>query len=424
MTFRLRTWLLVIALLAPAGAAVALEPDPAPPVSYYGRVMSVTRQVESQGDILMWGRLVERLPARVLGLRVDYRSRRYDSAYSNENRVIDVIQPLQPRDPFGGSGDFFKLETEVSGRLQFIDLRLSYGILDNLTYFVDMPLVQQEADLDFRFRPGTSRRVGVNTLTEAFAIFERQGRPLPDQRYDSVGWDPGDLTTGFLWTYLESDYVSLTGQVSVIVPTGFLADPNQSQRFGTGAQLDISEGSVAPGVTNMAHVRLPRGWDWIGLWLEGSVFFYLEDDREAPDWDRPMALPDGLSDRLHLDDARFADLSDTDRFYSVAPGAKVESLGAVTFYLHYFTLGLGYFYDYHQEPRLEASSELLDFFEATDAYRAGDSHRLGLHLGLPLSWLKLPGILNVGYAYPLSGRNTLRLEDSVDLQTVFFFPLF
>ncbi|MDP8225283.1 MAG: hypothetical protein P9L99_18120 [Candidatus Lernaella stagnicola] len=418
-------WVLLAAFFVGGSPVHAQDEPPAPPsLSYYQRMMQTTEAIEDQGDILLWGRLSERVPERVLGLRLDYRSRRYDSAYRDDNRVGDVIQSMRPQDPFGSDGRFFQFITEVDGRLQMLDLRLSYGILDHVTFYAHFPLVKQEADLDFRFTPGTSARIGVRTVEDLFRLYEQYGRPAPDARFRSLGWDPGDLTTGFLWTYYEGRYFSATSQFSLIVPSGILADPNQAQRFGMGAQLDVGQGSLAPGLTHMMHVRLPGRLQWIGLWLEGSFFYYLEDEREGPKWSEPNAALAGLSGDLQLDDNRFLDLSKVDRSYTITPGAQVDTLAAVTFYLRYFTLGFGYFYDYRQEPIINADADLKRFFDAGESYLAGDGHSLALQVGVPLSWIRVPGLFNVGYAYPVGGRNSLRYEDRFDLQTVFFLPLF
>lgn len=417
--------LALLGALMCVGGAWAAEPTAADPASpgYYSRMMRTTEAIEQAGDILMWGRLVERLPARTLGLRLDYRSRRYDSAYGDDNSVGPVIRTLQPRDPFGTDQSFFKLVTEVNGRLQTLDLRVSYGIIDAMTVYADLPLVKQNADLDFDFSPGSVTRLGVRTVEELFTrVYEPLGRPRPKTSYDSVGWDPGDLTAGLLWTYFNGRYVTLTGQGTLVLPTGFVADPDEAQRFGLGAQRDVGQGSVAPGYTQMVHLRLPDPYDWIGLWLEGTGFYYLRHERDTPSWGEVDPAFAGFSGRLELDDDRFIDLSDVDRRYTVTPGAQVESLAAVTFSFHYLTVGLGYFYDYRQQPSIDADQALKRFFEAGDAYPAGDGHALGLQVGVPLSWLRVPGIFNVGYAYPLGGRNSLRLEDRLDLQGVVFFP--
>jgi len=398
--------------------------ETAPPPSYYRRMMTTAARQRRIEDQLLWGGLVSRLPARSLVFRLDYLTRRYDSRYAGDNRVGDVITPLNVNDPFGSDQPFFLMETEVNGRLQILAMQLAYGITDDLSLYAAFPLVRQEADLDFKFTPGTSTRLGVRTAQDAFRLFEEFGRPKPIARYRSPSWDSGDLEIGVRWTYLDHPQVMLSSQGSLRLPTGWLADPSQSQRFGLGAQIDAGDGAFAPGFLQALQVRMPRPYDWISVWLEGSFHYFVEQLRETPGWRKPNEAFDAFPDSLGLDDDRFLDLTKADDTYSVTYGARVDTVAGIVFSFPYFEIGIGHLYHFEQNPMISGDGQLKRFFDESKAYLPADTHSATLQVGVPLEQLWTPVLFNVAYTYPLGGRNALRLEDRLDLQALVIFPLF
>lgn len=416
-------WLIPVPAFTQPPLLDAAEESP-PPQSYYRRMMTTAAKQRLTEDRLLWGGLVSRLPAESLSFRLDYLTRRYDSRYAGDNRVGDVITPMNINDPFGSDHPFFLMETEVDGRLQILMMQLAYGITNNLSLYADFPIVRQEADLKFKFTPGTSTRVGVRTTDDAFRLFEKFGRPKPIARYRSPSWDPGDLEIGVRWTYLDHPLVLMASQGSLLIPTGRLADPSQAQRFGLGAQVDAGDGAFAPGFLQVLQVRMPEPYAWISLWLEGDFRYYMEQLRDAPGWRESNEAFDAFPDSLGLDDDRFLDLSKADDTYSVTYGARIDSVAGLIFSFPYFEIGLGHLYHFEQNPMISGDGQLKRFFDESRTYLPADTHSLSLQVGVPLEQLWTPVLFNVGYTYPLGGRNSIRLEDRVDLQAIVMFPLF
>ncbi|NLH48255.1 MAG: hypothetical protein GX444_06585 [Myxococcales bacterium] len=422
---RLLLWLLLAAAggIGLGGAQAAEEP-PADdsPLSYYSRAVNHAADMARTDDRLLWGDLVERLPANTLGFRLDYLSRRYDSAYRDDGHIANPIRPLHLKDPFGGGGKFLDLRTHVNGRLETLMLQLSFGVVDNLTFYLNFPLVKQQAWLEDKFSPGTSAQVGGETAGETFRLLERLGRPMTDHRYES-DWSSGDLEMGLSWIYYDTPYLLIASQGAIMAPTGRLADPGEAQRFGLGAQVDVGNGSWAPKLTQVFQFRFPKPVSWLSYWAEGSVAYYLPSSRQSPPWRKPDADLDPWLIDLRAQDDRFIDLSSSDDSYTLTPGLQVDVLAGPIFSFAYFTFGVGYVYDYRQEPMVGADSSLKKFFKANYAYLDGESHNIAAQIGFPLAWLHLPGLLNMGYRYPLGGRNELKWEDVGILQTLLVLPM-
>jgi hypothetical protein len=405
----------------PSEPPQAETPPPPPPPTYYQRALAASDAISRRDDRLLWGRSVERLPRNTLGVRVDYYSRRFDSRFDDDGEVGDAIPRMHLRDPFGKDATFLDLNTQVNGRIETTDFRLSYGILDALTAYVAFPIVKQSGWLTYKFDPGTCASLGVRTADEAFRFFEQYGRPKPDQRHTEHGWSPGDLEVGLSWSYLDRPWGLAALQGALVTPTGRVAEPNRALRFGLGPQVDNGGAAYAPGVTHTLNLHFPEPVNWIGFWVEGSFFYYLPATRLGPRWREPD--PTIARQQVNLHDARLIDLSDVDRRHTVTRGAQVDSLAGFDFAFAYFNAGLGYLFEVHQEPLVAGDAKLREFLKASEAYTAGASHALILQVGVPLSPVLVPGLLNVGYEFPLGGRNELRLEDRLNIQGEIVLPL-
>jgi hypothetical protein len=424
------TWGVAAAVVTLVTAARAAEETPpaetpaATQIGYYQRVLDVAERVDQTNDRLLWGQLTELLPWGVLGLRLDYENRRYDSAYRGHNDVGDAVKPLLVRDPGGGNAAFGMLRINSEGRLQIINAHLSYGALDQVTVYARLPIMKQNASLRLRYEPGTSTRLAVRTVDEFLNYLAKYGRPFPDQHYGTPSWAAGDLEVGAAWAYYQDSIVYLVLQAMLTAPTGRLADADQALRYGLGAQIDFGQGAFGTGVTHAAQFRLPRRMNWLGFWLETGVTYHFTSIRRRPPWNEPQAPVSEELSGFTIDDDRLLDLSGEPKTFRLRPGFSLNGTAAVTAILKYFTVGVGYTYTYHQTPSIEASARVNKFLKASDAFPANDTHDLTGQVGIPLAAFRLPGLLNVMYTYPLGGRNVLRYEDRAAVQTLLALPLF
>jgi hypothetical protein len=406
----------------PPEATPESEPPPKPP-NYYRRTLQLAEQVAVENDRLLWGRVVERVPASGLGIELDYFNRRFDGSYDGQGHSAELLQPIKLHDPFGGHGQFLEFDPEARCRIRTFNMRLSYGVTDDVQLYADLPVVHQEGWLIYQFYPGTSVNLGVRTLADAFRLFRQFGRPDPIGRFHDPGWNFGDTSAGVVWTYLDTPHVMLATQFNVTAPTGLTANPNQAQRFGLGVQIDEGQGAVAPGVTEDLRLRVPEA-DWIAFRVQAGVDYYLPQRRRAPTWEKPNSQAESLKRLIGLQgDDRFIDAWGAPSHYLLTLGAELNTMAAVTFQFPYFSAGVGYLYNYRQTPMVDVDWRWERFFKASDSYLMGDAHALALQVGAPLLPLRLPGLINLGYEIPLTGRNSIVFDDRFQAQLMFVLPV-
>ena len=407
---------------APEATPAPVE-ETSPPRTYFDYAVLNAQEIERGNDLLLWGRLPMRLPSQTLAARLGFEHRRIDSIFDSTGELHDNLGRFTVPDPFGSSRNFLTVEPTFHGIIDRLNLEASFGVTDSLTWFGRVPMQREELWLDFDFEAGTSSALGIRTTRDWFQTLENIGRPAPRHYYRSKALELGDVETGLSWNYSRSSaaYLSLAGRVSF--PTGRLADPNEALIYGLGPQIDDGRGSYGVGLTHRVDFFLPLRTRWIGLVLETSYDYYFKGKRRVPHFLEPDPTFRAQLDRIGVDEAYFPDLSDANDYYYVTPGSQFDYLAGVSLRFHYFGVGAGFTTAWSQEPELEGDREMLELLDATDAYRAQTRMAVVGEIGVPLSPIYVPGVVSLGFRYPVGGRNALQDEDNATAQIELFFPL-
>ncbi len=404
-------------------APPAAEVPPAAPRRYFAYAMEIERQIEAESDLLMWGRLPMPTHINTLGARMGYQHRRIDSIYLSNGEQSDVLADFTVADPFGSEGRFLSVESSLTGRLHRLNLEASYGITDTLTLYSRLPLQREELKLDFDLVAGTSATVGIRSTHDWFRMLEHLGRPAPTHRYQSKAWELGDVEAGLVWNYVRSSAADLTLAVRGVFPTGRLADPNEALIYGLGPQIDVGSGSYAAGLSHRVDYWLPLHERWVALVLEMNYDYFFRGKRRVPQFLEPDPTFYARLDEIDIDPRYFPDLSDSDDYYWVTPGSRFDYLAGTAFRFHYFSVGAGFACSWEEKPRLRGDADLRAMLDATEAYPSRTYMEVVGQVGVPLSYIYVPGILGVDLRYPVSGRNTLREDVNFAIQLQFYLPL-
>lgn len=390
------------------------------PGGYWNYILKRIDEIE---DMDLWGLVTTQLPEGVLSLKFKWTHKRADSRYNDEGKETPLLQTIEFDDPFGGDGRFLKLDFDAKGFGYGYTFMLSYGITDPLDVYIELPFQTEYLYMNPKFKAGSCANLGIRTLQDFYDFLEMLGRPRLVEKYESTGWETGDIHTGFSFNYYRSRYLSTAFTGRIFFPTGRLADPNESIYYGLGPQLDVGKGSYGIGTTHGLDFRPPWPLNRLTGAFEISWAYYFKGRRTAPKFMKPQI---DLERTFGADPeilAYFPDLSDMSDHFYVTPGHQIDWNVNAGLNLTILGISVGYAYAWAQEPKIEAESEdfkrMLDAFEM---FAETESKTLVLHASPNLLKAGIPVMLDFTLEYPLGGKNAIKFEDSYSAQVQLFYP--
>ncbi len=406
------------------------------------------------------------LPQGVFSMKYEWNMRNASGRYDAYRHRTSMAPPIS----FGEEGnEVLMLDLGASGGGGGITMQFSYGVTDNLDFYFELPFVY----MDIQVRPKLSKMnldpttVGIfnamvpeankidpnwfgdggNTkdkyLNEASAwllrYLPRLGRPTigdpdnypedlgPGAAYHSNGWVLNDINLGFSWNFFRNHRWSgsFTGRVSL--PTGNIADPNNSLTMGTGPKVDFGTGSFGAGFTQDYDLRIFQYEHWIDIIVTaeftGSYFF--KSHRRYPNFPKPTDDGNMLLDMPGMDPDRnyFPDLSDlTGKSYGYTPGFGCDAMLQLGISSLIFDVGIGIGYSYAQEPELDADGRFIKMVQGLELQLAGHYEILRVAAGVNLIPFYIPLQIHYQYEKNIGGRNTLIFSDNHWITVQGYFP--
>lgn len=398
-------------------------------------------------DLDLYGNTAQ-LPQGVFSIKYEWNMRKASGRYDAYRHRTSMAPPIS----FGEEGnELLMLDLGASGGGGGITMQFSYGVTDNLDFYFELPFVY----LDVQVRPKLRKLDPLGALTingylpsdyphidpnwfdgqgftkdeylnQASAWFlgylPRLGRPTigdpdhypedlgPGAAYHSNGWILNDINLGFSWNFFRNHRWSgsFTGRVSL--PTGNIADPNNSLTMGTGPKVDFGTGSFGVGFTQDYDLRIFQFGNWIDVLLsaEFTAAYYFKSHRRYPDFPKPTADGEKLLDLLDHDRNYFPDLSGlTGKSYGYTPGLGCDAMLQIGISSLIFDVGLGIGYSYAQEPELDADYGFIKMVQGLELQLAGHYEIFRVAAGFNLLPFYIPLQIHYQYEKSIGGRNTL-----------------
>jgi len=412
--------LAIAALIFEAALAQEVGVTSDQPTSYWDYILKRAADIEKMD---LWGITSTQLPEGVFSIKFKWTHKRADERYDDKGNETPLLQPIEFDDPFGGEGKFLKLDFDAKGHGYGYTFQLSYGITDPLDVYIELPFQTEYLYMNPRFEAGTCANLGVRTLDEFYEFLELLGRPRMTEKYESTGWETGDVHTGFSFNYYRSRYLSTAVTGRVFFPTGKLADPNQSINYALGPQIDIGMGSYAVGATHGLDYRPPWPLNRLNAAFEISWAYYFKGVREAPKFLKPKVDIESIVGKDPELSAYLPDLSNIPDHYYITPGHQIDWNVNVGLDFNLIGVSIGYAYAWAQKPEIDASSK--DFKKMLDAFEMfteQETENIVTHVVINLLSVGVPAIIDLGNEYPIGGKYAIKYEDSYTAQIQLFFP--
>jgi hypothetical protein len=403
------------------------------------------------------------LPQGIFSVKYEWNMRNAGGRYdSNRNRT-----PMAPPISFGEEGsELLIADLGASGGGGGITMQFSYGITDMLDFYFELPFIYLDVQLRPKLRkvdPGANLVINSylpegypqldpswfdgqgfakdEFLNEASAWFlrylPRLGRPGigdpdnypedlgPGAAYHSNGWILNDINLGFSWNFFRSHRWSgaFTGRVSL--PTGNIANPNESLTMGTGPKVDFGTGSFGIGFTQGYDLRVYNYEHWVDIIVsaEFSASYFFKSHRKYPDFPKPTADGNRLLDLLDAERNYFPDLSDlTGKSFGYTPGFGADAMVTLGISSLIFDVGVGIGYSYTSEPEFEADWRFIKMVQALELTLAGHYEILRVAAGINLIPFYVPLQIHYQYEKNIGGRNTLFFTDNHWITVQGYFP--
>ncbi len=329
-------------------------------------------------------------------------------------------------------------------------MQFSYGITDMLDFYIEVPLVYVNVQVrpklrkldplgaavmngylpeGYRVDPNWFDATG-NTkgeyLNEASAwllsVLPRLGRPTignwreypedlgPGAEYKSGGMILTDINMGFSWNFYRSHRWSGSFTGRVYLPTGNIADPDNSLTLGTGAKIDWGTGSFGISFTQDYDVRLLQFGYWFDMIVnfEFGASYHFKSHRRYPSFPKPTDDGNRLLDLLDPDRTYFPDLSElAGKSYGYTPGLSASALVQLGISSLMFDVGIGIGYAYFSEPEYDADWRFIQVVRSLELTLAGHTEVMQISAGVNLIPFYVPLQIHYKYQKEIGGRNSL-----------------
>lgn len=208
----------------------------------------------------------ETVPAETFMLDAKLSMAALSSRYDDDGNKVPLIDPVVRYEPGGSLQGILTPRTDVN--ILLMVNQLQYGLLDNLTVGVGLPVVlYTDIDLDLGWTPGDHQtQLGRSYSEEDFwAWAESMGQPKPTGRRTNQGV-LSDLVLGLRYRFSDDlgwfDRTGLAAAASLMgaLPTGRHAEPEELATMGTSMWSLHSQGELC------FHLS----FDWSVPWIRAD----------------------------------------------------------------------------------------------------------------------------------------------------------
>ena len=394
-----------------------LAPDP----DDNAYVALLKREIVKIGELDIYGSSGQ-LPQGYFGIKYDWTSIRAGSRYDSTGKRGPVMAPIAFTEADGSK--VIEVDLGLSGSGGGHTFQMSYGILDELDWYLELPFTHMKVSLNpsvsdvddqgNKIKPGLyASGLGVtdtkayNAADFIYDTLPKLGRASPATGY-SAEWLLGDINTGFSWNYFRSKHISFAMTPRIYFPTGKVQDSNNSLFYGTGPAIETGIGGWAVGVSNIMDIRLFQYSPWLDIILttEVNTSYGFPQERKYPtNFEKPLDVA------TQIDANSFPDLSNLDGTFSYTPGFSVSWLAQLSVNVAFVGFGFAYGIQVSQEPWLEGDPDFVRMAKSLELI--GKSELQSIQVGATVSLVPLYVPLSVGFSYrhAVAGRNSIVFED-------------
>lgn len=396
-------------------------------------------------DLDLWGVSTPQLPKGILKIKYQYNHQVATKKYDDDGNEVPIAPSLGFPDVLGdlvgAPGDdvfFVDLQgTRGGGKGAGHTIQMSYGIIDRLDFYIELPFQHAEVRFDVQYKAGDLEewkwnayqfilRSDLRTKEGFWQFVENMGRPRLKEEYVSDVWDLGDIHMGLSWNYYKGKYFAAATTNRIYLPTGKQPGPNNNIELFTGAALPAGVGAFGLSTTQGFDFRLPRPLDWAVFNIEFTYEYRFSTRRDAPIFPQRSPYFETIFGLLASEEpdiaALFPDLSHMGDHYRITYGHSFD--GEVGLTLNPFRIlpiGVKYAAGWSQKPKVESSSQdFIDYVESVEIVGEQVQHVLAVGTGISLIPFYIPLNLVFEYRFPLGGKGAFIVDQNFVITTELF----
>ncbi len=383
------------------------------------------------GEMDLYG-VSAQLPQGYLKVKMDYGWLTANSRYNGQGELGPVFQPIA----FELNGEEqLNVSLDLGGSGGGFTFQASYGILDELDWYVELPYTAMNLSLSPVANAiddegntigtvaagllGVEDRMAYNASNFIYETFPQLGRPPVATSYDGK-WLLGDINTGLSWNIFRNHRFSTAWTNRIFLPTGNVPNPESSITYATGPQPEIGIGGWGVSTTAGYDLRLYQHAPWLDIILSTDFGFgyFFKQNRDYP---TNFTEPDPLA--AQLDPRSFPDLSHLEGSFSYTPGFNLTWTTQLGINVAGVGLSAAYGWAYSQKPMLDADPAFVQMVDGLELL--GQQSRSELALGASISLLPLYVPANIGISRRIfvDGRDTLVFSNFWQFTIETFAPL-
>lgn len=395
----------------------------------------INGQLQKVADMDLYG-VTAQLPQGYLSFKWDWGFLNASRRFDHLRRTAKGFPPIEFTDGDGKSQ--LSLDLGLSGHGGGHTIQVSLGLIDELDWYIELPFTYMDIKLDpvaneiddegNRVNPTLGTALGISD-TKSFNgqdfvrhVLPKLGRAPVGTRYKGE-WVLGDINTGFSWNYYRSHRMSAALTPRVFIPTGRIADPNNSLLYGTGPEIDVAVGGWGVGATQGYDLRIYQASPWFDLIAssELGIAYYFPHQRKYP---TNFLKPDPAVAALDPTGEMFPDLSNLEGSFTYWPGLSVDWSVLLNAQISIIGIGVGYGIMYAQEPEIKADPAFLRMVQGLELLGAQTTHLIQVGCSINLLAIYIPVEISFVWKKMVDGYNAIIFDDFFQITFKGVIPLF
>lgn len=398
----------------------------------YERYMN--RQIQRVSNMDLYG-VTAQLPKGYLAVKWDWGVVKANRRYDNRRHITPGVPPIEFSD--GDGNKQVSLDLGLTGRGGGHTIQVSYGITDPLDWYIEIPFTYMDVRFDpialevdedgNRMQPMLGKVFGISNPKKYSGTdflkytLPALGRATPAVRYKGK-WVLGNINTGFSWNIYRTHRMSAALTPRVYLPTGRVANPDDSLLYGTGPELDVSVGGWGLGFTQGYDFRIWQlpGWlDFIAS-SEFTAAYWFPQKREYPS---NFVKPAPAVAQLDPTGSMFPDLIGLKGTFTYWPGWSVDWTASLNVQIAILAVGVGYGVHFAQEPEIHADPGFVTMVRGLELLGEQTYHMIQAGVSVNLLAVYVPLEIAFQYKKMVDGYNAIIFDDFYQITFKTFIPI-
>lgn len=392
------------------------------------------REIKRISDMDLYG-VTAQLPKGYLAVKWDWGMVKATRRFNHERHITPGVPPIEFTD--GAGNKQVSLDLGLSGRGGGHTIQVSYGLLDELDWYIEIPFTYMDVSFDpiarevdedgNRIEPVLGRAFGISDPKGYSGVdflkytLPALGRATPAIRYKGT-WLLGNINTGFSWNIYRTYRMSVALTPRVFLPTGHVADPNNSLLYGTGPELDVSVGGWGLGFTQGYDFRLWQlpGWlDFIVSTEFTSAYWFPQRRKYPTNFVKPAPVVASLDPTGSM----FPDLTALKGEFTYWPGWSVDWTAQLNVQIAFLALGGGYGIHFSQEPEVHGDPRFLTMIKGLELFGEQTYHMVQVGGSVNLLALYIPLEIAFQYKKMVDGYNAIIFDNFFQVTFKTYIPI-